>query len=457
MENKDIKSSETPAEELSNKLEKVKEVEEGIANTMKGIANDVKTAAESMVKSTEEMLNREKLDSSLFATKSANSNQDTNEVIREYNKQANLFLRTRGENPIEEGLYEKAVDVYIKQTIENTATPKKVEEFRSELLQERKASKALPYLLLSKTVREGVNPDGGYLARRPELGPIQTREFASLAFRDLATVQSITAESIEYPIDDGLFGAAHAGEESARQRTANSQVGTVVIKAGELYAYPQVTLKMIEDGAIDIVGWINSKAMQAFDQTEEQDFMVGEDLNDRPKGLFKYDSWTTNGVYERGKFENFTIADDAALADATIECFERLPKKSKSNAVFMMNPTTWIVYLRLKDGVSRGLLNPAMLSAGYGKTLYGRPVVLSEYIPSMFTIGAGGAITPAASGTRGIVCGDMSQTYVVADRLGVLSVQEDPLTQPGFVNYYMRKRVGGGAINFQTSKFIAIT
>jgi HK97 family phage major capsid protein len=33
-------------------------------------------------------------------------------------------------------------------------------------------------------------------------------------------------------------------------------------------------------------------------------------------------------------------------------------------------------------------------------------------------------------------------------------VIRDNITQPGFVKYHMRKRVGGGAVNFEAVKFL---
>jgi len=118
-----------------------------------------------------------------------------------------------------------------------------------------------------------------------------------------------------------------------------------------------------------------------------------------------------------------------------------------------MHPTTWRVILRLKDGVSRYLLNANMLAAGYGKTLYGRPVILSDYIAPMFAIS--GSTVTEISGAKGIACGDMRETYAIIDRIGLTKLT-DPYTSKGFIKFSARKRVGGGVKNFQTCKILAI-
>ena len=285
------------------------------------------------------------------------------------------------------------------------------------------------------------------------MGAMQVREFDNLNFRNIAFTQTISSESIDFPIDDGLFGATFNGEETTRSDTVTSQIGMVSIKTTELWARPIATLKMLEDSAIDLEAWLSEKTLQAFSLKEEEAFMIGTGLNDRPKGLFTYDAWSDYDVYERNKFATAEIVDDSVLADAIIDAFETLPNIAKANAVYLMNPTTWRVILRLKDGESRYLLNANMLAGGYGRTLYGRPVVLSDYVASMFTIS--GATVTATSGAKGIACGDMRKTYAIVDRIG-LSKIIDNITSMGFVKFGTRKRMGGGAKNFQTCKFIAI-
>ena len=52
-----------------------------------------------------------------------------------------------------------------------------------------------------------------------------------------------------------------------------------------------------------------------------------------------------------------------------------------------------------------------------------------------------------------VAFGDFEETYTIVDRLGI-SVIRDNITSPGFVKYNMRKRVGGGVVNFESMKLL---
>lgn len=459
-----LKGINEKSENLSKEFKSVKETfvsKEDLISTKENLVSkeelkSIKDESESLKNEISEIkseLEAEKKASAALFAKQGESKESKasarEKIVSDYEKAFSESLRTKSK--IDQEVFEKAVDIYVKTKMGNTANENDINKVKSEILADAKVVEA-PLLEL-KTLREGVSPDGGYIAKRPELGAVQVREFASLNFRNIAFTQNISSESIDFPIDDGLFAATHYGEESTRSTTDTSQIGKVSIKAGELWAEPVVTLKMIEDSAINITAWISDKTTQIFELKEEEDFMVGTGLNDRAKGLFTYDAWSSSTVYERNKLATLTISAYAELADAIIDLYEILPNRAKANAVYLMHPTTWRAILRLKDGVSRYLLNANMLAAGYGKTLYGRPVVLSDYIAPMFTI-SGSTVTPI-SGAKGIACGDMRETYAIVDRIGLTKLT-DPYTKKGFVKYASRKRVGGGVKNFQTCKFLAI-
>jgi len=57
------------------------------------------------------------------------------------------------------------------------------------------------------------------------------------------------------------------------------------------------------------------------------------------------------------------------------------------------------------------------------------------------------------AGNLGIAFGNFAEGYQIVDRVG-LSILRDPFTTKGFVKFYTRKRVGGGAVNFEAVKFL---
>lgn len=455
-------------------MEDVKSLQEGLATAVQAL-NDFKSEknrSESEIASFAENVNAqfEKTDvqlkkiedaleakkaekvivDSLFDAKSQNLNLKEVEaqVIADYVKELDSKLRHKN-HLINAEVFEKAANLYAEKSVIN-GNKEDIQKMKQNLLDASNSIGSMPVLDF-KTLREGVNPDGGYVALPAQIGAVQSREFASLAFRNSANVINISAESIDFPIDDGLFAILNPGEEGTRTATATSSFGKVSIKAGEYFAEPVITTKMLEDSAIDIVSWINRKTEEAFSLAQEEDFMIGDGNNDKPKGIFAYDTWTTTRIYERGKLEAETIATNFTnLADMIIDAFETLPTRAQTNAKYLTSPLLWRTILRMKDSSTDYLLSPAMIATGYGRTLYGRPVIISDYVPAMASITNGTATLVASK--KGLACGDFS-SYVIADRLGTKRL-EDPYTSAGYVKYRSSKRTGGGLNRFQDIKLI---
>ena len=51
--------------------------------------------------------------------------------------------------------------------------------------------------------------------------------------------------------------------------------------------------------------------------------------------------------------------------------------------------------------------------------------------------------------------GDFKEGYLIADRVG-MRITRDEITTPGFVKFYVRKRVGGKIRNSQAIKLLKI-
>ena len=73
------------------------------------------------------------------------------------------------------------------------------------------------------------------------------------------------------------------------------------------------------------------------------------------------------------------------------------------------------------------------------ESIFGFPVTDGEDLPAI------------AANSLSMLFGDFAEAYTIVDRLGI-GVVRDNITRPGFVKYLMRKRVGGGAINFEALK-----
>jgi HK97 family phage major capsid protein len=91
---------------------------------------------------------------------------------------------------------------------------------------------------------------------------------------------------------------------------------------------------------------------------------------------------------------------------------------------------------KLKDSSGRYLWSEAT------DRLLDRPVVIWE---QMEDIGAN---------LRPIFFGDFRRAYVLADRIGPIRITRDELTAPGFIRFYLRRRVGGTVRNGDALKVL---
>ena len=98
---------------------------------------------------------------------------------------------------------------------------------------------------------------------------------------------------------------------------------------------------------------------------------------------------------------------------------------------------------KYKDSTGQYLWQPS-LQGGQPDQFMGYPITEAEDMPA---IGAG---------TFPLAFGDFREGYLICDRVG-LRVTRDDVTVPGFVQWYIRRRVGGRLRNTQAIKLLRIS
>ena len=120
-------------------------------------------------------------------------------------------------------------------------------------------------------------------------------------------------------------------------------------------------------------------------------------------------------------------------ADALFDLQAAIPAEHLPNAKFFMNRGSQAAFRKLKTSDGAYLWQPS-LALGVPPSLAGEPVVDMPGMPNV------------AAGNIAALYGDMKETYLVIDRIGV-RVLRDPYTAKPFVLFYTTKRVGGGVKN----------
>ncbi len=183
-----------------------------------------------------------------------------------------------------------------------------------------------------------------------------------------------------------------------------------------------------------------------FARTENTAFLIG-DGELKPRGLFTYSTAATADASRPwGTFEHVNTGASGdfgagtAGTDTLIDFVFRLKAAYRNNANWMMARPTVASIRKMKDGEGNYIWQPNF-EARQGGLLLGYPIVEAEDVPAM------------ASNSLSIAFGDFRETYTIVDRIGI-RVLRDPYTQKGFVRFYTTKRVGGGALNFESMKFV---
>lgn len=308
---------------------------------------------------------------------------------------------------------------------------------------EQKGSTAEVKAAVQKYLRKGIieekalssdsGPDGGYLITPEQSAEIQKIVNETTPFRQIASVQTIGSDALDFYEDNGILTSGWVGERQSRTETATTQLGMIQIPVAEVYAMPKTTQKMLDDASWNVEAWLTEKASEAFALKENNAFING-DGQLKPKGILSYAAGTSSGQIEQvnsGHASQLT-------ADGLLDLFYQLKTPYVANSSWLMARLSVKAIRKFKDNDGQYLWQPSLV-AGAPATFNGRPIIEA---PDMPAIGAG---------NLPVAFGDFKAAYQIVDRLGI-RVLRDNVTEKGFVLFYSTKRVGGGVKKFEAIK-----
>lgn len=283
----------------------------------------------------------------------------------------------------------------------------------------------------------GSEVDGGYFVT-PEMGSnMEKKVFETSPMRQLCSQISIGTDAYEEPADWDEATIAKSNEVGSRSQTNTPQFKHLRIVAHEMYALGYATQQILEDSSINMESFLTEKFVDKFSRTENDDFLNGDGVNEA-KGLLSYASADAYGSIER-----VTSTVSASLAgDDLISVQDSLFEPFQANASWLMRRATASAIRKLKDGMGQYLLDmKGDMANGYQAMLLGAPVYKGADMPAL------GASADA------IAYGDFKKCYLIVDRIGV-AILRDPFSAKPYVQFYARKRVGGGVRNYQAVKVL---
>ena len=296
-----------------------------------------------------------------------------------------------------------------------------------------------------KAMSAGSDPDGGYMLPASTVGRTVQKIYDQSSMRRICSVQTISGNDTEGMVDNDEADAGWVSELGTRSDSGTPQVGSWRIEAFEMYAMPKASQRLLDDAATDVEGWLANKIADKFARTEGDAFINGTGAG-KPRGLFTYTTAATaDSARAWGQFEHVKTGANGDFhttkADPIQDLIGAFKDQYLQNASFLTRREVRTKIRKLKEATSDRYLWEPSLQMGQPDRLLGYPVVIDQYVPTL------------ATDSLSLALGDFRDAYTIVDRVGIRTLR-DPYTAKPYVVFYSTKRTGGGAISFESVKFL---
>ena len=264
--------------------------------------------------------------------------------------------------------------------------------------------------------------------------------------RQIATVRTVGSPDYKELFDINGAGFEWVGETDTRSQTNTPDLAEVAPTFGMASAKPQASEESLDDLFFDVESWLVSSAAEAIAAGEGTAFVSGNGTK-KPTGFLAGPTPVTTADSSRafGTLQYIASGQAAALptsADVFYDLVYALRARYRNNAQWVTSKLVLAALRKYKDTSGQYLWQPA-LTAGQPATFMGYGITEAEDMPAV------------GAGAFSLAFGDFKEGYLIADRVG-MRITRDEITTPGFVKFYVRKRVGGKLRNTQAIKLLKI-
>jgi HK97 family phage major capsid protein len=291
--------------------------------------------------------------------------------------------------------------------------------------------------------REGMQPDeiramtvgddskGGFLAPSEFSTEVLKNIVQYSPMRQAARVGTTSAGEVILPKRTGTPTASWVGETEQRSETG-STYGQVEIPVDEAACYIDVSMRLLEDSAVNIEAEIASDLAEEFGRLEGSAFISGNGFK-KPLGII--DSASGLSYTPSGHATAFVAPTTSANpVDAFITLMYAVAPAYRANGSWMMAGATVAAIRKFKAADGTFIWQPPV-QAGQPATLLGRPVVEAVDMPAV------------GADAMAIAFGDFNRGYRIFDK-NSMTILRDPYTQQtaGKVRFHARRRTGGRVV-----------
>lgn len=265
--------------------------------------------------------------------------------------------------------------------------------------------------------------------------------------RQLATVRQVGTSDYKELVDIGAGAFEWLGEGDTRNQTNTPDLAEVAPTFGMASAKPQATEESLDDLFFNVEDWLITSAADALAAGEGAAFVSGNGTK-RPTGFLAGPTPVTTVDASRafGTLQYIASAQAAAMPttpDTFYDIVYALRARYRRNATWVTSKLVLAAMRKYKEATTNAYMWQPGLAAGQPDMFAGYPVVEAEDMPAV------------GAGTFPLAFGDFREGYLIADRVG-MRITRDEITAPGFVKFYIRKRVGGKLRNTQAIKLLKI-
>jgi HK97 family phage major capsid protein len=287
-------------------------------------------------------------------------------------------------------------------------------------------------------------------------GPLIAKIKDMSPMRRLSRVVSSPNELTRFLVTDNNSTGGWVAAGSSRTQSTEPLIQAATPTYGTAYAYVWAYEEALNDLILNVPDWLSDDAASTLAAQEGTAFISGNGTA-RPTGItagtpvstgdeaspqraFGVLQYTATGI--AADFPGDRLSSPLGNpGDVFLDCLYSLKKEYRANAVWLMNKTVLASVRKFKDADGDYLYRPNF-QGGMGD-LFGYQVEEDE---NMADVGANAF--PAAFG-------DFRSGYLISDIVPSLRVTvDDNVTAPGWVKFYIRRRLGGIVYNDDAIKLI---
>lgn len=262
--------------------------------------------------------------------------------------------------------------------------------------------------------------------------------------RQIATVRTVGTPDYKELFDVNGAAFEWLAEGGTRNQTNTSDLAEVAPTFGTASAKPQSTEEALDDLFFNVESWLIQTASEAIGKGEGAAFVSGDGSN-KPTGFLAGPTPVTTVDASRafGTLQYIASGQAATLptsADVFYDMIYALRARYRSNARWVTSKAILSTLRKYKESTNAYLWQPSLVM-GQPDMFMGFPISEAEDMPA------------AGANTFPLAFGDFREGYLICDRVG-MRITRDEVTSPGFVKFYIRKRVGGKIRNSQAIKLL---